>query len=128
MLLQIKKRYLIISGVALVFAFILLWWLLKSQPIYLGERIPGMDDRPKIEARSDTVIIGHFFDTLGEIDNVIPGDWPRFRGVDFDNINKDRTPLAESWDTAGPSIIWKATLGEGYAGPAVHNGRVYLLD
>ena len=47
---------------------------------------------------------------------------------DFDNINKDTTPLAEKWDTSGPAIIWKTTLGEGYAGAVVHNGRVYVLD
>ena len=58
----------------------------------------------------------------------MPGDWPRFRGADFDNISKDTTPLAETWDTSGPPIVWRTTLGEGYAGPAVHNGRVYLLD
>jgi outer membrane protein assembly factor BamB len=78
--------------------------------------------------RPDTVIIGEYFDTLARIDEVLPGDWPRFRGSDFDNISKDKTPLAESWDTSGPQIVWRTTLGEGYAGPAVHNGRVYLLD
>ncbi len=36
--------------------------------------------------------------------------------------------MAESWDTTGPPVMWKVTLGEGYAGPAVKNGRVYLLD
>jgi outer membrane protein assembly factor BamB len=87
-----------------------------------------MDNRPKMEARSDTVIIGQFFDTLAQFDELIMGDWPRFRGKDFDNISKDTTPLAEIWDTSGPVIVWRTTLGEGYAGPAVHNGRVYLLD
>ena len=87
-----------------------------------------MDNRPKMAIRKDSVIIGEFFDTLSVMDEIVPGNWPRFRGVDFDNISKDSVPLAESWDTSGPAIIWKATLGEGYAGPAVHNGRVYLLD
>ena len=128
MLLHIKKRTLIPAGVVVVLAFVLFWWLLKVQPLDLSERIPGMDNRPKMEARSDTVIIGQFFDTLAEMDVVVPGDWPRFRGSDLDNISKDTTPLAESWDSSGPAIIWRTTLGEGYAGPAVHNGRVYLLD
>jgi outer membrane protein assembly factor BamB len=87
-----------------------------------------MDNRPIMEPRSETVIIGEYFDTLAEMDEIVAGDWPRFRGVDFDNISKDTTPLAETWDTSGPAVIWKTTLGEGYAGPAVHNGRVYLLD
>ena len=49
-------------------------------------------------------------------------------GSDFDNINKDITPLAESWDSAGPPVIWQHKLGEGYAAPAVLNGRVFILD
>ena len=128
MLLHIKKRTLIPAGVVVVLAFVLFWWLLKVQPLDLSERIPGMDNRSKMETRSDTVIIGQFFDTLAEMDALVPGDWPRFRGSEFDNISKDMTPLAESWDSSGPAIIWRTTLGEGYAGPAVHNGRVYLLD
>jgi outer membrane protein assembly factor BamB len=128
MLLHVKKGSLIIAGAVLVFAFILFWWLLKGQPLNLSERVPGMDDRPKMEAKSDTVVIGQFFDTLAEMDAMVAGDWPRFRGTDLDNISKDTTPLAETWDTSGPAIIWRTVLGEGYAGPAVHKGRVYLLD
>jgi len=123
-----NQSKIIISLVVLVFGTVLLWWILSAQPLPVTERIPGMDERPKMVVRSDTVNIGEFFDTLSAMDAVVPGDWPRFRGTDFDNINKDTTPLSENWDTSGPSILWRATLGEGYAGPAVHNGRVYLLD
>jgi outer membrane protein assembly factor BamB len=122
------RSNLIAGVVTVVLATILFWWLMQDQPLEVAERIPGMDNRPKIKPRSDTVNIGEFFDTMGVIDELMPGDWPRFRGVDFDNISKDATPLKDKWDTAGPRIVWRATLGEGYAGPAVHNGRVYLLD
>ena len=123
------KKNIIIGVIAIaISSALLLWWILMPQPLDLTERIPGMDNRPKMEARSDTVVIGQFFDTLAQFDELIKGDWPRFRGKDFDNINKDTTPLAETWDTSGPAIVWRTTLGEGYAGPAVHNGRVYLLD
>jgi outer membrane protein assembly factor BamB len=126
---QLKKNNKLIIGVFVaVFAIVLFWWLLKGQPLDLTERVPGMDNRPKLEARSDSVIIGQYFDTLAEMDEIIAGDWPRFRGADLDNISKDTTSLAEAWDTSGPAIIWRTTLGEGYAGPSVHNGRVYLLD
>lgn len=128
-MLSFKKNYSIILGIiALVFAAALFWWLFRGQTYDISERVPGMDHRPKIVPRSDSVVIGEFFDTLASMDGVIAGDWPRFRGADFDNISKGATPLAEVWDTSGPAIIWRTTLGEGYAGPAVHNGRVYLLD
>ncbi|TAL59275.1 MAG: hypothetical protein EPN88_17495 [Bacteroidetes bacterium] len=127
-MLKGKRNSLVIIGVIITFGAALLWWIFKIQPLPVAERIPGMDKRPKMEPRSDSVVIGEFFDTLAVIDEVVPGNWPRFRGVDYDNLSKDTTPLAETWDTSGPAIIWKATLGEGYSGPAVHNGRVYLLD
>ncbi|HZK60639.1 MAG TPA: PQQ-binding-like beta-propeller repeat protein [Anaerovoracaceae bacterium] len=128
-MISFRKNNVVLTGVIIAaFASLLLWWILKDQPIEVTERIPGMDNRPKMKIRSDSVVIGEFFDSLAEFDEIVAGDWPRFRGVDFDNISKDTTPLAETWDTSGPAIIWRTTLGEGYAGPAVHNGRVYLLD
>jgi outer membrane protein assembly factor BamB len=36
--------------------------------------------------------------------------------------------LEEQWDSTGPPVAWKITVGEGYAGPSVHNGRVYIMD
>jgi outer membrane protein assembly factor BamB len=123
-----KRKIIFIFLITIVFGSAFIWWIFKNQPLPLSERLPGMDDRPPMKARSDTVKIGEFFDTLSPMDALEPGDWPRFRGSGFDNVNKDATPLSEKWDTAGPAIIWRATLGEGYAGPAVHNGRVYLLD
>ena len=101
-MLSFKKNRIIIGVVIAVFTIVLFWWLLKDQPFDLSERVPGMDNRPKMVPRSDSVIIGQFFDTLAEPDEIIAGDWPRFRGADFDNISKDTTPLAETWDTSGP--------------------------
>jgi outer membrane protein assembly factor BamB len=123
-----KKNTVIVGVVVAVFAAALLLWILINQPLDVSARVPGMDNRPKMIARSDSVIIGEFLDTLAVMDEVVAGNWPRFRGTDFDNISKDTTALAEKWDTSGPSIIWRTTLGEGYAGPAVFKGRVYLLD
>lgn len=123
-----KNSALILWSVSSVLTATFFIWLLKEQPYDLSERTPGMDNRPPMAIRSDSVIIGQFFDTLGQADEIVPGDWPRFRGSDFDNISKDLTPLAEKWDTSGPAIVWKATLGEGYSGPVVHNGKVYILD
>lgn len=125
----LRHNYILISGIsATIFIGALFWWLLYPGPYDHISRVPGMDNRPPIVERTDSVIIGEFFDTTGVMGEIVYGEWPRFRGVDFDNINKDTIPLAESWDTSGPRIVWRTTLGEGYAGPAVHNGKVYLLD
>jgi outer membrane protein assembly factor BamB len=122
-------RKLIPGIVIIIFAALLFWWLTGDHyPSKVILRVPGMDNRPAIEPRSDSVIIGEFFDTLNNFDGMVPGSWPRFRGVNFDNISVDTIPLAESWDSSGPPVLWKVTLGEGYAGPAVNNGRVYIMD
>lgn len=125
-----RQNNLLISGtIAAVFTGVFFWWLVKPAPFETKLRVPGMDNRPPMEARSDSVIIGEYYDSLGQMPAASePGDWPRFRGSDYDNISKDQTPLAESWDTSGPPVVWKVTLGEGYSGPVVHNGRVYILD
>jgi outer membrane protein assembly factor BamB len=128
-MLPVKGNSKIIIGtVVILFATAFSWWMFAIPSYTLVRRVPGMDNRPERKPTSDSVIIGEFFDTLKSIDEVIPGNWPRFRGIDYDNISKDTTPLAETWDTSGPPIVWQATLGEGYAGPAVRNGRVYILD
>jgi outer membrane protein assembly factor BamB len=120
----------IISIIAVILSgIVLVWWITSDH--YQSEialRVPGMDNRPAAVPRSDSVIIGEFFDSLGRFDELVPGEWPRFRGRFFDNINSDTTPLAELWDTSGPPVIWQVALGEGYAGPAVKNGRVYVMD
>jgi outer membrane protein assembly factor BamB len=125
----IKNIDVIIILIATLFAVVLFWWVINNQqPFNIAKRVPGMDNRPKIAYNSDSVIIGQYLDTFGIADEILPGSWPRFRGSDFDNISKDTTPLSEMWDTSGPPVVWRTTLGEGYAGPAVWNGRVYLLD
>jgi outer membrane protein assembly factor BamB len=127
--LSLFRRNSIIIGTSVaVFALVFSWWVLSSPSYDVVVRVPGMDNRPPQKQISDSIFIGQNFDTLGIIDEVVSGSWPRFRGADFDNISKDQTPLAESWDTSGPPVVWQVTLGEGYAGPAVHNGRVYVLD
>jgi outer membrane protein assembly factor BamB len=128
--MQSGRRYTIIyiSIAVIICCAVFSWWIFSRPSYNVVERVPGMDNRPPQRPISDSVIIGEFFDTLGSIDGVIPGSWPRFRGADFDNISKDTTPLAEAWDTSGPPVVWQTTLGEGYASPAVLNGRVYVLD
>ncbi len=124
----LKRNSVIIGASVAVFAIAFSWWVLSSPSYNVVVRVPGMDNRPPQKQISDSIFIGQNFDTLGIFDEVVSGSWPRFRGADFDNISKDPTPLAETWDTSGPPVSWQVTLGEGYAGPAVHNGRVYVLD
>ena len=58
----------------------------------------------------------------------IPGSWTCFRGSSLDNISVDTTPLATQWKSGEPRILWAMDVGEGHAGVAIANSRVYLLD
>ena len=55
-------------------------------------------------------------------------NWPHFRGADYTNIVKTKVPLATKWPEGGPPKIWEIDVGEGYAGPVVWKGAVYLID
>ena len=59
----------------------------------------------------------------------IAGGWPRFRGADLNNIYENgEVALAGQWPANGPATMWSLKVGEGYAGAAVWQGRVFLLD
>ena len=55
-------------------------------------------------------------------------EWPCFRGIRRDNLPDDGIALVKQWDENGPKVLWRQTLGEGYAGVIIANGRVYILD
>lgn len=55
------------------------------------------------------------------------GDWPQFRGPDRTNISKE-SGLLRAWPDGGPRVRWATEVCEGYAGAAIHGGRVYLND
>ena len=59
-----------------------------------------------------------------------PGSWPGFRGANLNAIiTQDLSrSLNLNWQTDKPAVLWDIELGEGYAGAAVANGRVYVLD
>jgi outer membrane protein assembly factor BamB len=58
----------------------------------------------------------------------LPGNWPQFRGPSRTGQANAAIPLARSWPAGKPTELWSIEVGEGYAGPAVANGCVYLMD
>ena len=43
------------------------------------------------------------------------------------NFQTEASGLKETWPAAGPPVIWKRSLGEGYSSPAVENGVLYTM-
>ena len=54
-------------------------------------------------------------------------DWPQYLGPDRNAISPEKE-LLRSWPDAGPKVLWTISLGAGYGGAAVSDGKVYVLD
>jgi outer membrane protein assembly factor BamB len=54
-------------------------------------------------------------------------DWPQWLGPRRDSVWRE-TGIVSSFPAGGPPVVWRAAIGSGYSGPAVAQGRVYVLD
>ena len=54
-----------------------------------------------------------------------PGDWPQWRGPNRDGVSAERDWF-RAWGDAGPAVVWRAKVGEGFAAVSVAGGRVYV--
>jgi outer membrane protein assembly factor BamB len=58
----------------------------------------------------------------------VMADWPQFQGANRDGHAVSDQGIARSWPENGPKELWSVPLGEGFAGPAIVDGEVYILD
>src|SRR5262249_38076341 len=54
-------------------------------------------------------------------------DWPQWLGPNRDGVWRE-TGLLAKFAPDGPKVVWRAAIGTGYSGPAVADGRVYVMD
>lgn len=103
-------------------------WLLPRADARLTLRIPGTDVAPGMEALAsgNPVQAGKLTKGDGQPAADLPGAWPCFRGPNRDGISVE-SKLARLWSGA-PRELWAVDVGEGYASPAVLNGRAYVMD
>lgn len=103
----------------------------------LQPRVPGMDRAGDTAAETaETASREGVLVRSGGQPADLPGAWPFFRGPLQDGISRAPEPapepssveLARSWPPEGPPVLWRIDVGEGYAGAAVRDGRVYLID
>ncbi len=121
-----------VAGVVLLY-----FWLTADAAQNLTVRLPSEQDF--IESDEDSGIIEGQLVTLAGTPADLPGAWPRFRGENFDAIALAQVPalaptgyeevkLANFWPDEGPQVLWSKELGEGFAGAAILEGRVYVID
>jgi outer membrane protein assembly factor BamB len=58
--------------------------------------------------------------------SVRAGDWPNWRGPNHDGVSSE-TGWSTQWPADGPSQLWKASVGTGFASVSVRGNRVYTI-
>lgn len=117
----------IAAAVILAAAGLVFWFTRGSDSLIL--RVPGTDRGPDGAASggANPVLAGKLTPGPGQ-PATLPGLWPQFRGPNRNGISEETVRLPRAWPASGPRQLWTVELGEGYAGPAVRDGRVYLMD
>lgn len=54
-------------------------------------------------------------------------DWPQYLGPNR-NSTSPETGILRSWPEGGPEVLWTVSVGRGFGGPVISDGKVYLLD
>jgi len=124
---QTQKYILPLLILVAVAAFAI--WFFYNPVAAFKANVPGLDNRPpKSDSSSEVILIGDKFEEFSSETLILKGGWTRFRGADFDNINKEKIHLIDKFPPEEPKILWSVELGEGHAAPVIYSGRVYILD
>lgn len=73
-------------------------------------------------ARAGLVVAGVLLSAIARAD-----DWPQWLGPQRDGVWRE-SGLLEKFPANGPKVLWRTKIGEGYSGPAVAGGKVYVTD
>ena len=128
------KKFLIADVIPMTFVVagvvsLMHLWLSADAAVQFEERLPGADGKPaNIQGEEEPIKIAGTLTTSDGVPADLPGAWPRFRGPNGDAISAEQVKLRREWPDEGPPVLWSIDVGEGYAGAAVLDGRVYLLD
>lgn len=104
------------------------FWVLRNPVERFQPRVPGTDKAPggAEGGKGNPVLAGKVTPGPGQASKISAG-WPGFRN-DGSGAVRGGAPLAKAWESGGPKELWGVDVGEGYGGPAVAQGRVYLMD
>jgi outer membrane protein assembly factor BamB len=108
---------------------LLVVWISRGPGRLIAIRIPGTDHAPgsDLGTNANVVQTGRLIASDGK-PSALPGAWPQFRGPGRDGVDRNAAGITRAWQPSEPRELWGIDVGEGYAGVAVLNGRVYLMD
>ena len=55
------------------------------------------------------------------------GEWPQWRGPNRDGVWREKG-IVQTFEGRQLPVLWRAKIANGYSGPSVVNGRVYITD
>src|SRR5687767_13528321 len=61
------------------------------------------------------------------VSTVAAEDWPQWLGPRGDSTWND-TGLITKFSAEGPKVVWRAPVANGYSGPSVAGGKVFVMD
>lgn len=105
----------------------LLVWFGITPSLTLSARLASKENE-LLRSMAVKVDIKGKFQQFAGTPSLLKGEWGGFRGALHDNINLENIALVDSFNKGNLPILWSVKLGEGYAGAAVKNGRVFVLD
>ena len=68
------------------------------------------------------IVIGSVFQI-----QVFAAEWPQWRGANRDGVWSE-DGIVEEFDGGQLPVVWRASVSNGYSGPTVADGRVYVTD
>jgi outer membrane protein assembly factor BamB len=122
-MIRVLPTVLILSGVVAV-----LWWVLHNPTRSFTISEPGRDNFDGGVLADENILIGEHFELFATHEPSMKEIWPRFRGVNSDNIYSSGIPMKNNFGGEVPRELWSVELGEGHAGAAIYEGLVYILD
>src|SRR5262245_55836438 len=68
-----------------------------------------------------------FFSLLILSVGILADDWPQWRGPNRDGVWRE-SGILDAIPASGLQVGWRARVGNGYSGPVVAQGRVFVTD
>jgi outer membrane protein assembly factor BamB len=102
--------------------------LMEGRGAHVSQRVPIAENMAK-PSEVAAPFVGKLTTSDGQ-PSTLTGAWPGFRGPNLNGIvtvDLSRS-LNRQWEVQQPKVLWDIEMGEGFAGVAVANGRVYVLD
>jgi outer membrane protein assembly factor BamB len=82
-----------------------------------------MDLRRMMNSYFQVLVIGLGISVL-VFNTAKAADWPNYRGPNYNGISTE-TGWSSSWPESGPKVLWKHSIGIGFASMSVSSGKVY---